>query len=293
MSPKQLAGTGVAIVTPFRSDGSLDFNSLQKLIDHLAAGKVEYLVVLGTTGESVTLSKDEKKALVSFVVEAVQGRLQVIVGIGGSNTQEVTDSISKQDFTGISGILSVSPYYNKPSQEGLYAHFKSVVTTSPVPVILYNVPGRTGINMSAETTLRLAKEFEQVVAIKEASGNLAQVMQIIGEKPEGFSVISGDDILTLPMLSLGATGAISVIANAWPFEYSEMVRLALKGNFAQSSVLHYKLFELMQALFEEGSPSGIKAALSVLGITGEHLRLPLVPVSSSLKARISKLSKAI
>lgn len=291
MEQKKLTGTGVAIVTPFRTDGSIDFKSLGKLVEHVIKGGVNYIVALGTTGESVTLSKDEKKAVLSFVTDTVSGRIPVVVGIGGNNTQEILDTISQNDHSGVDAILSVSPYYNKPSQQGLYMHFKSIAETSPLPVILYNVPGRTGSNMTAETTVKLARDFKNIIAVKEASGNLSQVMSIVKNKPKNFLVISGDDALTLPILSLGGSGVISVIANACPKTFSEMVSHALQGNYVKAASLHYKLFDLMNALFEEGNPSGVKAALEILKVTQNNLRLPLVGVSETLHKKIEGLLK--
>ncbi len=293
MSHKKFTGTGVAIVTPFRNDGSIDFKSLGKLLEHIIKGGVNYVVALGTTGESVTLTKDEKKAVISFVSDTVSGRIPVVVGIGGNNTQEILDSINHHDYSCIDAILSVAPYYNKPSQQGMFMHFKAIAEVSPIPVIVYNVPGRTGSNMSAETTVRLAKEFNNIIAVKEASGNLLQVMQIIKNKPKDFLVISGDDALTLPIISLGGSGVISVIANACPNAFSEMVSLALKGSFDKAAAIHYKLYDLMNALFEEGSPSGVKAALDVLKVSQNNLRLPLVPVSDALHKKIEELVKNV
>jgi len=293
MAQKKFSGTGVAIVTPFRNDGSIDFKSLGKLLEHIIRNGVNYIVPLGTTGESVTLSKDEKKAVVNFVTDTVNCRVPVVVGIGGNNTQEILDSVSHFDFTNVDGLLSVSPYYNKPSQQGIFAHFKAIAGVSPVPVIIYNVPGRTGSNISAETTVKLAREVKNIVAVKEASGNLAQVMQIIRDKPKDFQVISGDDLLTLPMMAMGATGVISVIANACPKPFSEMVNLALEVKFDKAAAIHYKLLELMIALFEEGSPSGIKSALETIKIAQNNVRMPLVPVSEGLKKRIEGLMGSI
>ncbi len=287
----KFVGTGVAIITPFREDGSIDFKSLGKLIEHLVAGGIEYIVALGTTGENATLSKDEKKAVVNFVVDIVDKRLPVVAGIGGNNTQEIVDIIHDTDFEGIDAILSVAPYYNKPSQKGLYMHFKSIATASPLPVILYNVPGRTSSNISAETTVSLARDCKNIVAIKEASGDFVQIMHIIKNRPKNFYVISGDDALTLPMIAIGASGVISVIANAFPKEYSEMVRHALGCDLMKAGELHYGLFELMKALFAEGNPAGVKAALDVLGIAKNHVRLPLVPVSDELYKKIEQLIK--
>jgi 4-hydroxy-tetrahydrodipicolinate synthase len=293
MAHKKFSGTGVAIVTPFRNDGSIDFKSLGKLLEHLIRNGVNYIVPLGTTGESVTLSKDEKKAVVNFVTDTVNCRVPVVVGIGGNNTQEILDAVSSFDFNNVDGLLSVSPYYNKPSQQGIFAHFKAIAGVSPVPVIIYNVPGRTGSNITAETTVKLAKEVKNIVAVKEASGNMAQVMQIIRDKPKDFQVISGDDMLTLPMMAMGATGVISVIANACPKPFSDMVNLALGGHFDKAASIHYKLFELMIALFEEGSPSGVKCALEGIKIAQHNVRLPLVPVSDTLKKRIEGLMGAV
>jgi 4-hydroxy-tetrahydrodipicolinate synthase len=293
MEQKKFTGTGVAIVTPFRTDSSIDFKSLGKLLEHIIRGGVDYVVPLGTTGESVTLSKDEKKAVVNFVTDTVNCRIPVVVGIGGNNTQEILDAVKQFDFNNIDGLLSVSPYYNKPSQQGIFTHFKTIASVSPVPVIIYNVPGRTGSNISAETTLKLAEEVKNIVAVKEASGNLTQVMQIIKNKPRNFQVISGDDMLTLPLMSLGAAGAISVVANACPRQFSDMVNLALKGSFDKASTLHFKLFDLMNALFEEGSPSGIKAALEIIKIDQNNLRLPLVPVSAGLHKKLEGILAAI
>ncbi|MBN2274432.1 MAG: 4-hydroxy-tetrahydrodipicolinate synthase [Bacteroidales bacterium] len=293
MSQKSFTGTGVAIVTPFRNDCSIDFKSLEKILEHIISGGVDYAVVLGTTGESVTLSRDEKKAVINFVIDTVDKRIPVVVGIGGNNTQEILNNISSTEFDNIDAVLSVSPYYNKPSQQGIYQHFKAITTASPVPVIVYNVPGRTGSNITAETTLRLAHDFSSIVAIKEASGNLGQIMQIVKNKPKNFHVISGDDALTLPMISVGAAGVISVVANAFPKEFSSMVNYALKGEIAKASILHYKLLDIINALFEEGSPSGIKAVLEILKYARNNVRLPLAPVSEKHYAKLEALVKKI
>ena len=296
MTSKMFTGTGVAIVTPFRDDGTIDFKAYANLIKHLIANNVDYLVVLGTTGESATLTKDEKNALIDFTVENVNGEVPVVVGMGGNNTHSVVSDIKNHHFDGISAILSVAPYYNKPSQEGLYMHYKDIATASPVPVILYNVPGRTGVNIQAETTLRLAHDFENIVAVKEASGDFAQVMKIIRDKPQNFSVISGDDLLTLPLLSIGATGVISVIANAFPAEFSGMVNAALDKNLQKARNYHYLLTEMMGLLFEEGNPAGVKAALKAKNICEQNLRSPLLPVSEKLfqkiKAETTSIEKA-
>lgn len=290
---KRLTGTGVAIVTPFRNDQSIDFKSLGKLLNHIIEGNANYVVVLGTTGESVTLSKDEKKAVVSYVVEVVNDRIPVVVGIGGNNTQEVVDAVRHYEYDGVSAVLSVSPYYNKPSQNGIYMHFKTIAQASPVPVIVYNVPGRTGSNINAETTVKLARDFKNIVAIKEASGNLGQIMQIIKDKPDSFLVISGDDALTLPMIALGASGVISVVANAYPKEFSNLVNHALNNNFPEATALQYKLLNIMTALFEEGSPSGVKAVLEILKIAQNNVRLPLVPVSEKHYKKLQGLARAM
>lgn len=274
-------GTGVAIVTPFNEDFTVDFKSLGKIIQHGINGKLEYLVVLGTTGESVTLCKEEKQAVVDFCVEKANGKIPVVVGVGGNCTQDVITSIEKQNFDNIAGLLSVSPYYNKPSQEGIYNHFKAISKASPVPVIIYNVPGRTGSNISASTTLRLANDCKNIIAIKEASGDLSQITEILINKPEGFEVLSGDDALTYSMIALGAKGAISVIANSHPLHFSNLVRFALDGKLDKAKELQYKLFDYMNALFTEGSPSGIKSALSTMGLCKNVVRMPLTTVSEN------------
>lgn len=285
----EFRGTGVAIVTPFTAKGEVDYEGLEKLINHLIRGKVEYLVVLGTTGESVTLNKGEKKQVVSFVVEKAKKRVPVVIGIGGNNTKEIQDSIAHTDFTGISAILSVSPYYNKPSQEGIYQHYKAISTASPLPIILYNVPGRTSSNISSETTLRLAKDFKNIIGIKEASGNLEQCMRIIKHRPTGFLVISGDDNLTLPLMACGADGVISVVANAFPKDFSEMVRQAAKSNLNTAMKLHYRIFEITEQLFADGNPGGIKHALSLLKICGPDVRLPLVKPNENVQKKLRQL----
>jgi len=289
MAVPQFKGTGVALVTPFHKDGSIDFKSLKKLVDRCVDQKVEYLVVLGTTGESVTLSKDEKHAVVDHVVEVNDGRVPVVLGLGGNNTREVISCFDQYNFDNIDAILSVSPYYNKPSQRGIYQHYKSIASNSPVPVILYNVPGRTACNVEPETTLQLAHELKNIIAVKEASGNLEKIMKIIKEKPKDFLVISGDDVLTLPTIASGGDGVISVIANAYPKDFSEMVRLALEGNFDKARKLHYKLLEITQAIYVDGNPAGVKGLLSVMNICGEHLRLPLVSVGKTTLNRFTEM----
>lgn len=290
MPEKKFTGTGVAIITPFRKDGSVDFKSLEKLVNHLIIQGVDYLVVLGTTGETPALSKDEKSAIVSFVVELTNKRVPIVIGIGGNYTNSVLDQIKDADFTGIDALLSVGPYYNKPSQSGYYEHFKAIANVSPVPVILYNVPGRTGSNISAETILKLSNEFKnQIIGIKEASGNFSQVMGIIKNKHSKFNVISGDDALTFPILTLGGAGVISVIANAFPSEFSTMVRLTLKGKLEEARKIHYSLLPFIDAIFAEGSPAGVKAVLDIMGISLNYLRLPLMPVSRDLYKKLEKM----
>ena len=293
MENHTFAGTGVAVVTPFNDDKTIDYLSLEKLIEHLISNKVDYLVVLGTTAEGVTQTAEEKADVVKFFVKVNNRRVKLVVGMGGNNTAALCDSIRAFDFNGISGILSVCPYYNKPNQKGLYEHFSEVAKASPVDVILYNVPSRTGSNMSAETTLRLAREFNNVVAVKEASGNFDQISQICDQKPKHFAVISGDDALTLPLISIGASGVISVSANAFPDLMSSMVQHGLKGNLFTARNLHYDLLAITNTLFEEGNPAGIKAALSILGLVKNNLRLPLVPLSQTTFVKLAKQMKTL
>lgn len=285
---KKLRGTGVAIVTPFKNDFSIDFTSLGRIIEYNITGGVNYLVLMGTTGESVTLTKDEKKALISYVLEIVNGRVPLIVGIGGNNTQEIINFIRNTGLKGVDGILSVAPYYNKPSQQGLLQHFKAIAASTALPVILYNVPGRTCSNISANTCLQLAHECENIVAIKEASGDMSQIMNILKGKPENFHLISGDDMMTLPIIAAGGSGVISVLANAFPAQCSEMVNQALKTNFKAAREIQYKFIELIELLFVEGNPAGVKAMLTIMNLCNNYLRLPLVPVSRSTYSRIQK-----
>jgi len=293
MSSPDLRGTGVAIVTPFQQDGSLDLPSLGKLIDHLVNGRVDYLVVMGTTGENVTLSKEEKQRIFSFVAGHTGGRLPLVAGIGGNHTMDVVEGLRKTDLSGYSAILSVSPYYNKPNPNGIYEHYRMVSEHAPLPVIMYNVPGRTGMNVSSETTLRIADSFPNIIATKEASGNFDQINRIIKYKPAHFNVISGDDGITLPMIACGAIGVISVVANAYPRAFSDMVRLCLDNRFPEARVLHYALTDIIHTMFEEGSPSGVKAFLSEMGICGNHFRLPVYPVSEKLMARVREQMKGL
>jgi 4-hydroxy-tetrahydrodipicolinate synthase len=283
---KKLSGTGVALVTPFHKNGAVDFDALTRLVNHILKGKCEYLVVLGTTGESVTLSTDEKRAVVDCVLAVNRNRVPLVLGLGGNDTAGLVRKLETSDFTGISALLSVSPYYNKPTQKGLIQHYTKLAKASPLPMLLYNVPARTGSNLHQETVLRLANDIPSIIGIKEASGSMEQAMDIIRQRPDGFLVISGDDALTLPLLAAGADGVISVVANAFPREFSEMVRQALKSNFKKARELHYDLLPIVPMLFEEGNPAGVKCALKMLGICDEHLRLPLVPVSRQLAQQI-------
>ncbi len=282
-------GTGVAIVTPFKADKSVDYNALEKLVNHLIDGGIEYIVVQGTTGESVTLTKEEKKETLAFIQKVNNGRLPIVLGIGGNCTATVVDTLKTTDLTGVDAILSVSPYYNKPTQEGIYQHYKAVSEASTLPIILYNVPGRTSSNVLPATTLRLARDFKNIIAVKEASGNLEQCMTIIQNKPEGFLVISGDDAITLPFIASGGDGVISVIANAFPKGFSDMVRAGLADDMVAARKLHYKYFEMIHYLFVEGNPAGVKAALKELNVTGDAVRLPLVNVSEETNNKIKQL----
>ncbi|HBI90491.1 MAG TPA: 4-hydroxy-tetrahydrodipicolinate synthase, partial [Sphingobacterium sp.] len=274
----ELHGAGVALVTPFNSDESVDFEALGQLIDLQINEGMDYLVSLGTTGEVATLTNDERKRIWDFTVKRVNGRLPLVAGIGGNNTAEIVEQIKNFDPTGFCAILSVSPYYNKPTQEGIYQHYKAVASASPLPVILYNVPGRTGSNITAQTTLRLANDFSNIVAIKEASGNFAQFSEILRDKPAEFLLISGDDPVTLPMMSLGAAGIISVIGNALPKKVATLAKLCAEGNYAEARSIHNELLNITDLCFIEGNPAGVKYILQELGIGKDQLRLPLVPI---------------
>lgn|SRR5574344_450271 len=282
-------GTGVALITPFRKQESIDFGKLEAMIDYVINAGVNFIVALGTTSEAATMTENERCALQDYIVEYVSGRVPIMLGMGGNNTLAVTDTIQRTNFDGISGILSVTPYYNKPQQRGLVMHFKSIAEVSPVPVMLYNVPGRTSCNMAAETTLQLAEECPNIIGVKEASGNITQIMEILRCKPQHFQVLSGDDALTYPMIALGATGVISVVANALPAEMSQMVAAAMKGDNKKALALHNKMLPLMHALFEEGNPGGIKALLEIEGLINNHLRLPLTKVSKPLYNKLTTL----
>lgn len=284
-------GTGVAVVTPFHPDYSIDFDAYERMINHVIEGGVNYIVALGTTGETPTLSKQEKKRFVEFSVAKINGRVPLVVGIGGNNTAEVIESVHSMPLKGVDGILSVSPYYNKPQQEGIYLHFKAISEACPLPVILYTVPGRTGSNISAETTLRLANDCTNIVGIKEASGNLDQIYQVLKQRPENFLVISGDDGLTLPMLAAGADGVISVIANGYPMRFSSMVKYGLNGDFDNARKIHFQLIDMINALFTDGSPGGIKALLELKGLCQPVVRLPLVSVNQATNHLIRTLEQ--
>lgn len=283
----QFIGTGVALVTPFNTDKSIDYRSLEKIVHHVIDGGVDYIVTLGTTGESVTLSKEERKEVVSKVLQYSNHRVPVVVGMGSNNTMQVVKTIRSTEFEGIDAVLSVVPYYNKPTQKGLYEHFTAIAKACPLPVILYNVPGRTGSNINADTVLQLAADHKNIIGVKEASGNLRQIMEIIKNKPDDFRVISGDDAITLSMIQLGGSGVISVIANAHPAYFTEMVKAALSKNHELANTLHYRLLDYFDALFEEGNPAGVKAALEILGLCKRDVRLPLVAASDALLKKLT------
>lgn len=284
----QFKGMGVAMVTPFLSDGKVDYKSLEKLTRYLIRGNADYLVVMGTTGESVTLSNDERQAVLDFILDLNAGKLPVVFGLGGNHTQQLIDTMKSMKWDGIDALLSVSPYYNKPTQTGIAAHYKALNEHTSRPIILYNVPGRTASNMLPETTLLLAEECENIIGIKEASGNLEQCMSIIAHKPDDFLVISGDDALVLPFMACGGDGVISVVGNVFPQEFSEMVHAALEGDFDHARQIHYRLLHIIHQLFAEGNPAGIKRALSVLGICEHHVRMPLAPMSEEGSALLTQ-----
>ena len=280
---------GVALITPFNADKSIDFPALAKLLEYIIQNKADYIVVLGTTAETATLTEAEREQVKTFVVERVNSRVPLVLGVGGNNTKAVTDYLRQNDLSAFSAILSVVPYYNKPSQEGIYQHYKAIAEASPLPVILYNVPGRTGVNMTAETTLRLAKNFTNIIGVKEASGNITQMDDIIKNKPADFMVISGDDGITFPLITLGAVGVISVIGNAFPREFSRMVRLALEGDFANALLIHHRFTELFSLLFVDGNPAGVKCLLNAKGMIQNELRLPLVPTKITTYEKIRQV----
>ena len=284
-------GTGVALVTPFKNDKSIDFDALERIVNHVIDGGVEYLVVLGTTGESVVLSNKEKATVIAKITEVNNKRLPMVLGVGGNNTAEVVAQINATDLSGFDAILSVSPYYNKPSQEGIYQHFKAIALASPKPIILYNVPGRTASNMTPETIVRLANDFDNVIAVKEAAGDLVQAMKIIQHKPKDFLVISGDDMIALPMTLAGGAGVISVIGEGIPKEFSEMIRLGLQGKTKEAYDLHYKIADSIDYIFEEGNPVGIKALFNALNFCELDVRLPLIEASTALQTKINNFVK--
>ncbi len=280
---------GVALITPFNEDDSVDYTALSRLVDYQLQNGTDYLVVLGTTAETPTLRDEEKQKIVQLVVSKVNGRIPLVLGVGGNNTLALVEYLKTEKFDGIDAILSVVPYYSKPSQEGIYQHYKAVAEATTLPVILYNVPGRTGVNMSAETTLRVARDFANVVAIKEASGNITQMDDIIKNKPKNFEVISGDDGITFPLITLGAIGVISVIGNAFPKEFSRMVRLALNGDFSNALAIHHNFTELFELLFVDGNPAGVKSMLNMMGYIDNKLRLPLVPTRITTYEKIRNI----
>ena len=284
-------GTGIAIVTPFNSDKSIDFNALEKLVDFNIKNGVNYIVISGTTGESATISAEEKKQITTSIIKANNNRVPLVLGIGGNNTATVIEEIKTTDFTGLSGILSVAPYYSKPTQEGFYQHFSAIAKACPVDIILYNVPGRTAKNMDAETTIRLANDFENVVAVKEAGNNMAQYYELIKNKPNDFAIISGDDDLALGVTLAGGAGVISVIGQAMTKDFSEMIQLGLKGEAKEAYKLHYKLMEITGLIFSENNPSGIKAVLEQLDLCSDTVRLPLVEATDGLKTKIKTYLK--
>ncbi|UQD56822.1 4-hydroxy-tetrahydrodipicolinate synthase [Flavobacterium sp. K5-23] len=290
---QSLIGTGVALVTPFKEDFSIDTEALTRIVNFSVDGGIEYLVILGTTAENATLSQAEKELVIKTVVDSNKGRLPLVLGVGGNNTMKVVEELKTRDLSAFEAILSVSPYYNKPTQEGIYQHFKAVSEASPIPVIIYNVPGRTASNMLPATVLRLANDFKNIVAIKEAAGDIVQAMQIIKDKPKDFLVISGDDMIALPMVLAGGSGVISVIGQGFPKEFSEMIRLGLNHKVVDAYKIHYLLADSIDMIFEQGNPAGIKQLFQALGIAENTVRLPLVKVDESLANRLSEFVEKI
>lgn len=288
-----LKGMGVALVTPFKHDKSIDFDALARLLEYQIKNGVDYMVVLGTTAETATLSTEEKRALRGFIVERVGGRVPLVIGIGGNNTMAIVEELKSTDLSPFQAVLSVVPYYNKPSQEGIYQHYSAIAQASPIPVILYNVPGRTGVNMTAETTLRLAAAHTNIIGVKEASGNISQMDDIIKNKRDDFMVISGDDGITFPLITLGAVGVISVIGNAFPKEFSRMVRLALQGDYERALTIHHRFTELFSLLFVDGNPAGVKCLLHAMGFIENELRLPLVPTRITTYEKIRRVLESL
>ena len=286
-------GLGIVLITPFKEDGSVDYDALIRLVDYQLNNGADFFCILATTGETPTLTREEKQKIKDLVVDYVQARVPILIGCGGNNTAAVIEELQTGDFKGIDGVLSVCPYYNKPSQEGLYQHFKAIATATQLPVVLYNVPGRTGVNLQAATTVRLARDCQNIVAIKEASGNLEQVDEIIKNKPADFDVISGDDSLTFPMVSCGAVGVISVIGNALPKEFSRMIRLQMRGEYDPARTIHHRFTDLFSLLFVDGNPAGVKAMLSEMGFIENKLRLPLVPMRINNMQRMAEILKEL
>lgn len=286
MEHLNILGMGVALVTPFTKDKDIDYPSLARVVDHVVGNGADFLVVLGTTGETPTLSDKEKNDIKLFVKNHVDGRIPLVIGLGGNNTAEIVRQVKESDLSGYSAILSVVPAYNKPTQEGIYQHFKAIAEASPLPVILYNVPGRTGVNMTADTTLRLAREVPNIIGIKEASGNLRQIERLLKESPDGFRILSGDDGMTYPLMTLGAHGVISVLGNAYPRQFAEMVHLCLEGNYIEAVDIHYRFIEIIRLLFSDGNPAGVKCVMHDMGLIDNELRLPLIPVCENTAADI-------
>jgi len=293
MARNIFSGLGIALITPFTTDGQVDYDALKKLLSYQLDNGADFLCILATTGETPTLTAEEKQKIKQLVIEQTAGRVPILMGCGGNNTAAIVEELKTTDWHGIDGILSVCPYYNKPSQEGLYQHFKTIAAATDMPVVLYNVPGRTGVNLKAETTVRLARDCENIVAIKEAAGSLEQVDEIIKNAPKGFAVISGDDALTYPMVACGAVGVISVIGNALPKEFSKMIRLEFNNEFEAARKIHHKFTDLFSLLFVDGNPAGVKAMLSEMGFIENVLRLPLVPTRLTTKQRISEILKEL
>jgi 4-hydroxy-tetrahydrodipicolinate synthase len=293
MAYNRFKGLGVALITPFTPSGEVDYTALRRLLDYQLSNGVDFLCILATTSEAPCLTSSEKQRIKELIVEKVGGRIPILMGCGGNNTAAVVESLRHDDFKGIDGVLSVCPYYNKPSQEGLYQHFSAIAAATDLPVVLYNVPGRVGVNMKAETTLRLARDCENIIGIKEASGNFTQIDDIIKNKPDNFDVISGDDGITFPLITLGAVGVISVIGNALPKEFSRMVRLALHGEYDAARHIHHKFTELFKLLFVDGNPAGVKAMLNSMGLIQNELRLPLVPARITTMGEISAIVKEL
>lgn len=284
-------GLGIALITPFTENGAVDYDAMKRIVEYQLSNGADFLCILATTGETPCLTKQEKEDIKKYIIDLVAGRIPILMGCGGNNTSAVVDELQNGDFKGIDGILSVCPYYNKPSQEGLYQHFKAISSATSLPIVLYNVPGRTGINLKAETTVRLARECENIIAIKEASGSLEQVDEILKNKPEGFAVLSGDDSLTYPMIACGADGVISVIGNALPKEFSRMIRLEKNGEFEAAVKIHHKFTDLYSLLFVDGNPAGVKALLHEMGYIKNVLRLPLVPTRVATVQKMSQILK--